>query len=553
MGFGFVGDALGAAKDKAGDIADGAKEVLHTAAYIGSEAAFATSNLSAHYVNQAFGQELLPEIHLIGESETIKRVESAIEPVTNVIKTVDALEGVFLNSALHAAVQSPIDGLSQLTNEIVGHDVIPHLELIAAPKPAEFGTPEFFAQQLGFGVGTILPFFIPGAGAAGVVGKIGEVSGLARAASEGSLAARIALPVLRSSAAGAAFSLTQPVDPNGDFWQQKFQHAAFSAVTFGAQGGAAASLRSTVPLLANNFVGRLAIETASGITAGIVNAELENGFDADRTELFQSAVTNAFIGNALHTLSGEVPAKLVERTSSTEPTIQQQRAPRPLPENDPFVQKQVGRVGTSDAFQARINQEVAQLPYFVKELLEAQGIQIIGFDRTSTLDPVLANTPGRGYSHGLTYAASEGFYDPARKYVALIENVFDQYGNALPPRPIELVIRHEVGHALDQALGYSSRDAEFRKAWLQDINNLSPQERQQFQYFVQGFQENGPLLNNNGLEETFGEAFKVLTSLDKRNNPETRPFYQAFPNSFFALKTRLALEVLNIRLQQASV
>src|SRR5260221_14401087 len=65
-------------------------------------------------------------------------------------------------SFAHAALQSPIDGASQLFNHIVGHEIIPKVHLINGPKQAAFNRAECYDQQIGSGAGIAFEFLLLG-------------------------------------------------------------------------------------------------------------------------------------------------------------------------------------------------------------------------------------------------------------------------------------------------------------------------------------------------------------------------------------------------------
>src|SRR5687767_2360741 len=153
------------------------------------------------------------------------------------------LPAELLRSALHSAVQSPIEGGGQLINHVAGKDVIPSFKLLSASSHAEFGSSRWHAQQIGGGIGMALPFIAVsktiggGAKIAGRFTRAGEMAasfGLAE-----SRTARLALSVTHGAASGFAFEgLLRPVDvPREDFAKARLNNATAGSITFAALSG----------------------------------------------------------------------------------------------------------------------------------------------------------------------------------------------------------------------------------------------------------------------------------------------------------------------------
>lgn len=79
---------------------------------------------------------------------------AAADPAADASKS---LLDEFLSSAKHAAVQAPAEGLSQLSNHLLGTEFKP--QLVDRPEAAEFGTRAWHSQQLGGAVG-MTPWFV---------------------------------------------------------------------------------------------------------------------------------------------------------------------------------------------------------------------------------------------------------------------------------------------------------------------------------------------------------------------------------------------------------
>jgi hypothetical protein len=264
-------------------------------------------------------------------------------------------------AALHAAIQDPIDGLTQLVNHvshsISGHDILPELHLIDAPPPAKFGSAEWVAETVGTGIGYVAPFMLTG-GATSAIGGLARTSeilavaerlpmaarvmgGVEIVAEELPMAAKLMKPaeligegsslatrvawksVAKSTLDGGimGFVLTPSRDPNKDFWTQRRDSAITSMVTFGTQGAVAnAALGgleraglNTADAAMSSFLRtglRFGSNALGGTAGGVVSAESNSllngrGF-ATTTELAQSVATFTVTGAALdavHTIA----------------------------------------------------------------------------------------------------------------------------------------------------------------------------------------------------------------------------------------------------------
>ncbi|MBU6451030.1 MAG: hypothetical protein KGS72_04575 [Cyanobacteria bacterium REEB67] len=87
-------------------------------------------------------------------------------------------------AALHAAIQEPIDGLTQLTNHVVkpltGYE-LPTLHIVDAPPPAKFGAEDWYAETIGTGLGRAFDYIALSAAmdAVGATAALGSLLGTA--------------------------------------------------------------------------------------------------------------------------------------------------------------------------------------------------------------------------------------------------------------------------------------------------------------------------------------------------------------------------------------
>jgi hypothetical protein len=188
---------------------------------------------------------------------------------------------IFAHSMAYSALQTPIDGVTQLANAIAkpfaGPQAVPRVELISQPQQTEFGSTEWTARLAGGGIGTILPFWlggklaVRGAEAAShlkVVGPLIERSGVLKANSIAQLAYK-----------GAVYEgIFHPVNESADnFWTQRSINFASGGLSFMAMGYANQGMRNSWlghKALNSNFKGvplvtDLGMDAVSGATAGV--------------------------------------------------------------------------------------------------------------------------------------------------------------------------------------------------------------------------------------------------------------------------------------------
>jgi hypothetical protein len=181
--------------------------------------------------------------------------------------------------------------------------------------------------------------------------------------------------------------------------------------------------------------------------------------------------------------------------------------------------RKIENQGADAAFQKRIGDAYSQLPDGVRAKIDKAGIEVVATDRMSTVHPELKNAQPRGYPPGYDSDSVEGEFDG--KKIIIPENPIVQEKNKADPVG---TIRHEAGHAFDQSLNHYSHSAEFDEAYKQDLAKLTPEQKKQLGYYLQG--------DNAGKEELFGELFCAAVGghPDKDHYPED--VRKLFPNSY---------------------
>lgn len=121
----------------------------------------------------SFGLKMMPfELSrgsIAAQKEWEKANAAQVEEATNPApRPQGSVAGDFVRSVGHAAIQTPISGIAQLADKATGERF--HLyenskiSFLHAPEAAEFGTSNYWAQQVGGAVGMLVPFAIAGKG-----------------------------------------------------------------------------------------------------------------------------------------------------------------------------------------------------------------------------------------------------------------------------------------------------------------------------------------------------------------------------------------------------
>lgn len=229
---------------------------------------------------------------------------------------------------LHSLVQSPINGVVQISDKAFGANVLPSVQFIDAPKEADFGSKEWHAQQLGQAAGMI-PWFVglhkgsslllgravglkAGAGLvadASAVRGVGaaEAQSTARMA-EGFLSRKTGVEVGSSALSGFTYgALLTPVKPGEDLVTGRMTNAVSSSLTFATLSASMRGLDS-VGVRSHTTAGLL-----SGVPAGIVAAEshsiLSGKGAASLTDVGKSIYGFSLIGGGFGFAQGRMEAR----------------------------------------------------------------------------------------------------------------------------------------------------------------------------------------------------------------------------------------------------
>lgn len=210
----------------------------------------------------------------------------------------------------------------------------------------------------------------------------------------------------------------------------------------------------------------------------------------------------------------------------------------------------VGQV--SPEFAQQMETVLQNLPVAERSLLARQGERLVVASTLGEAIPSLQGTP-RGHAPGTTFRNLDGVHSQGLSVVA---ETFEVRGSpGVTGRPSALrragVARHELGHAIDGAIGremaagdlltptsqrHYSNSTEFDQAYQRDLaglDRLSPMDRMTLRYFLQSGEA--------GRSETFAEAYGILRGGGCTAQPPRMQeiFRRAFPNTLHLVEGRL--------------
>ena len=197
------------------------------------------------------------------------------------------------------------------------------------------------------------------------------------------------------------------------------------------------------------------------------------------------------------------------------------------------VAQVVERYGVSDQFGTQIENVYATLPAGERAIVESAGIRVSAARTVSDVLPQFAGQTPRGYRPGSTYDSVQGLFDNQARRI-LIPEYYQNGDRYLPNQDrLEGVVKHEFGHALDQALGNFSDSPGFADAYAQDVARLSRGARRDVAYLLQD--------GAAGRQEAFAELYAATKGAHNTSGKlNADEFARLFPNSY-----RMILDVVN--------
>lgn len=181
--------------------------------------------------------------------------------------------------------------------------------------------------------------------------------------------------------------------------------------------------------------------------------------------------------------------------------------------------------GVPESHRSELEKKLSELPENVLSALKDNGYKIIGARLNTQAIPELGGLTPRGWPSSSTFDHSDGTHDNVRRLI-IAPLMYKNEKNELVPTERPEVVVHQIGHALDHALGKLSNNPDFQNAFRQDMQDLrkkgwlmSERERLIYDYFNQ---KDGPGKDERpGSEECFASLFGL--ALTGPENPEDKP------------------------------
>jgi hypothetical protein len=215
---------------------------------------------------------------MTGSESWLDRVESK---VTSVAHTAEHLAAETGEAALYAAVQEPVNGLTQLANHIskplTGY-TLPTLHLVDAPPPAKPGSADYYAEAVGTGLGRAADYAALALGLE-AVGVTAAAGGALSSLFESPVAATLATSFGKAAVTGAIYGFAiMPAKDESHFWKERTVDglgwaAGAGAASLAAAGALAAVDRVGTSLaadgLSDTILGKAIRATVGGTASGL--------------------------------------------------------------------------------------------------------------------------------------------------------------------------------------------------------------------------------------------------------------------------------------------
>ncbi|MGV3622133.1 MAG: anthrax toxin lethal factor-related metalloendopeptidase, partial [Archangium sp.] len=176
----------------------------------------------------------------------------------------------------------------------------------------------------------------------------------------------------------------------------------------------------------------------------------------------------------------------------------------------------VGRgANTNEADIAAVRTEVAKLPLDQLRDLQRAGIKVVACrDSVVDAEPSLNGVRPRGWAPGRTWNDVPGAYMPSSKEVVVATRAGGPTGREVPPlghnHGSVSLVAHEVGHAVDAARRYPSKnDDAFQAAYQRDLSG-----GQLLPYYTQAGEA--------GASEAYAESLAIFLSGDPNGDGARR-------------------------------
>jgi hypothetical protein len=205
---------------------------------------------------------------------------------------------------------------------------------------------------------------------------------------------------------------------------------------------------------------------------------------------------------------------------------------------------------TGDVFSQEVTATVQGLPETVRSLLARDEVKVRAGRFMTDMYPKLKGVTPRGWPEGWTWDAAPGMYDAKTREVAVTEEIRTPGTGQVRPNPrVAGTLRHEVGHALDDALARTqdprpmfglipiSSRREFFDVYERERANVkdwSVADIQRLGYYRQ------PGNTKAGASEAFAEGFAILQGGGSAEPATVEAFRRRFPNTLAAIQSIIA-------------
>lgn len=221
---------------------------------------------------------------------------------------------------------------------------------------------------------------------------------------------------------------------------------------------------------------------------------------------------------------------LVPRSEATEPRLV-------IDPSEPLVEM-LPEVDLS--FAGRVVAAVRPVPRPIKEQLVAAGWRCWIVDNLLSVAPELAGQRPRGWPPPATWAQVDAVHLPRQKLVVVAQWRRTLAGERVANHRLPGVLWHELGHAWDIYLrteqnlssgrwqAHCSESPDFLRAYYQDIETWSAEDRRQWAYYLQA--------HNAGRQELYAECFALLLGSGTDHRPP-QEFFARFPATVNMMRT----------------
>jgi HPt (histidine-containing phosphotransfer) domain-containing protein len=459
--------------------------------FLGQAATAASNELSSE------AHTLLKAAASIGKAE-VKFAAAAEQKLEHAADVVAHQTELFGEGVVTGAVLNPINGVDQLINHIAGT----HL------PPLEFSNQEevnhSIAGKIGTFAGTAAQFILTD-------GALGAVSGI-----EAGSAAALAI---NGAIQGGILTPSDNTKTGGNFFVDRLENAAIDAASFAAMGGVAGKVADAFgdagSGVLKNVIKNATSNAYGGLVGGLISAEgkaLKDGKLATGKELLEQVGAGMAFGATFG--AGMIGMKVA--VDALRPPVQpgDPLIPR-IPNSIENPQQLANLIDLRRPVSARffdfVAKAVDKLPPSVRQLLEDKGAKIVLDHKLTDYDPSLSGVRPRGWKSG-TFENCEGVFvgrtlGPDEAVVAEYR-VSQATGKEVRTTREQEVVRHEVGHAVDKALGLPwrpfSQSPEFQTAYQSDLAQIPSSLKSRLDYYVQPSNPEG------GASEAFAQLFAAL-------------------------------------------